>query len=112
MRKLSSLFFVYYFLITSCNQLPEGSQKTSFKVWGNCNMCKKTIESSLADLPGMIKANWDKDTKMIEVAFDTTKTSIGEIQQRIAASGYDNDAYKGNDSAYAHLHECCKYERK
>ena len=35
-----------------------------------------------------------------------------KIKKNVAAAGYDNDAYKGDDKAYSNLPECCQYERK
>lgn len=119
MKKI--LILCVFALLFSCGNKPEvaessltvegTSAKATFKVWGNCGMCKKTIEKSL-QAEGINSADWDKDSKMISVSFDTTMFSLDEIQQRIAAVGYDNFKYRGNDSAYAELHECCHYERK
>lgn len=84
---------------------------STFKVWGNCEMCQETIESSLK-VDGISKANWNKDTKMITVSYDEKKISLDQIQKNIAAAGYDNEKYKGDDKAYRALPECCQYERK
>ena len=89
----------------------NGGQTEKFKVWGNCGMCKKTIEKSLK-IEGVKKASWDVKTKEITVSFDPKKTSLKVIQESICAAGYDNDGCKGNDAAYEKLHACCKYERK
>jgi periplasmic mercuric ion binding protein len=74
-------------------------------------MCKKTIESAL-DKDGIKTANWNKDTKMIHVEFDSTIIKPDGIQKLIAATGYDTDLFTANDESYSNLHECCQYERK
>ena len=74
-------------------------------------MCKKTIEKSLK-VEGIAQATWDKSSKQITVAYDSVKVNLDQIQRNIAAVGYDNDAYRGDDAAYEQLPECCKYERK
>ncbi|MDZ4665362.1 MAG: heavy-metal-associated domain-containing protein [Bacteroidota bacterium] len=89
----------------------NGVAVSIFKVWGNCGMCKKTIERSL-DNEAISDVNWNSETKMMEVRYDATKISLDDIQKEIASVGYDTPNYKGNDSSYANLHECCKYERK
>ncbi len=89
----------------------EGTTSASFKVWGNCEMCKETIEKSIT-VKGVSKADWNTETKQIEVFYDSTKISLDDIQKAIAAAGYDNAAYKGDDKAYHNLPECCQYERK
>ena len=100
-------------LLTSCNQTANSIANTTanFKVWGNCNMCKEIIEGSLK-VDGVSKAEWDTESKQIEVSYDSTKISIDAIQKHIASVGYDNDKYNGDGAAYNNLHECCKYERK
>jgi hypothetical protein len=46
------------------------------------------------------------------VTFDSLRVNLADIQQTIAAVGYDNDAFEGDSVAYAGLHKCCKYKRK
>ena len=48
-------------LLTSCNQTANSIANTTanFKVWGNCNMCKETIEGSLK-VDGVSKAEWQQ----------------------------------------------------
>lgn len=75
-------------------------------------MCKKTIEKSVGDLDGLVKADWNVKTKMMTVSYDTAKVQLAEIQQKIAAAGYDNEAFRGDDEAYTNLHHCCQYDRK
>ncbi len=87
------------------------NKENDFKVWGNCNMCKSTIEKSV-DVDGVVKAEWNKDTKMMHVAYDSTKTSLDKIQHMISDSGYDTEMYRAADEKYDGLHECCHYERK
>ena len=85
--------------------------RSSFKVWGNCDMCKETIEGSLKK-DGITEANWNDETKIISVTYDSSKINLDAIEKNIAAVGYDNLKYKGDDKAYAELPECCRYERK
>ncbi len=112
--KLSTLSFLFLaFVLFSCSAgMPEHAVESEFKVWGNCGMCKKTIENSLKEAPGVVSADWNKDTKMMTLVFDTTKTDVRSVQEQIATSGYDTELVRGNDEAYAALHECCLYERK
>lgn len=89
----------------------NGLATSTFKVWGNCEMCKETIEGSLTD-EAIKSASWDVDTKMITISYDEKKITLDQLQQKIAAVGYDNIKYKGNDLAYGNLAACCQYERK
>lgn len=111
--KLFSIFISLVFF-AACNGVstPPSAKTAEFKVWGNCGMCKKTIEGSLKDKPGIIKADWNVKSKQMSVQFDTLRISLKDIQQTIALAGYDNDAFQGDSAAYAGLHECCQYTRK
>lgn len=92
-------------------QVAEGISTSSFKVWGNCEMCKETIEGSLK-VNGITKADWNVDSKIITVTYDSKIITLDQIQKNIAAVGYDNDKYKGDDKAYEELPGCCQYDRK
>lgn len=111
--KLSALLLVL--LITFGNgQLfaQTAKHKTEqFKVYGNCGMCKETIESALKKKEGISKKNWDKNTKMISVTFDESKLTLLQIKQKLADVGYDTDALQAKDEVYNNLPDCCKYER-
>lgn len=110
MKKLIILTTIFILTILT-QSIAGGGQTEKFKVWGNCGMCKKTIEKSLK-IDGVKKASWDVKTKEITVSFDSKKTDLKKIQQAICNAGYDNDGCKGNDEAYNKLHSCCKYDRK
>ena len=98
--------------LAACNGTSTAHLKSeTFKVWGNCGMCKKTIEKSLK-VSGIADADWNKDTKIMTVSFDSTAITLAQIQKNIAAAGYDTEQLRGDDAAYANLHSCCKYERK
>ena len=88
----------------------SNAKTETFKVWGNCGMCKKTIEKAL-DREG-IEADWNKTTKKITVTYNSKKYTLLQIHQFVAAAGYDTEKLRGDDMAYSKLHECCQYERK
>ena len=82
----------------------------TFKVSGNCGMCKSTIEKAAKEA-GAKEASWDVDKKEITVTYVSSSTNTAKIQQKIADAGYDNAGFKGSDAAYNKLHACCKYDR-
>ena len=86
-------------------------QKETIKVWGNCGMCKTTIEKA-AKKAGVKTANWNEDSKELKVSYAVNKTSSAKIQEAIAKSGYDTQDLTADIKAYDNLHGCCKYERK
>lgn len=89
-----------------------GNKTEKFKVYGNCGMCETRIEKAAKAVPGVETANWDKETKMIEVTFDDSKTDTDKIELAIAEVGHDTVKHKAKDSVYDELPECCLYERE
>ena len=84
--------------------------KTTFGVRGNCGMCKATIEKAANGIDGVEHANWDKDKKKIDIAFDAAKTNAMAVHTAIANSGYDTEKVMGNLDAYKGLPGCCQYD--
>lgn len=89
----------------------NGITTSIFKVWGNCEMCKETIENSLK-IEGVSFADWNSDSKMITVIFNSKQINLDQIQKQIASVGYDNIKYTADDKVYENLHDCCQYDRK
>ena len=87
-------------------------QSAQFQVWGNCGMCKKTIEKAAMAVAGVESANWDVDTHQFNLVYDASKTDVQKVHKAIAAAGYDTDAVRGSDKAYKKLHGCCQYDRR
>ncbi|GAF05263.1 efflux RND transporter periplasmic adaptor subunit [Saccharicrinis fermentans] len=83
-----------------------------FKVSGNCDLCKATIEKAVKGLEGINVADWNVETKQMHVSFNNDKVSLDKIHKTIAAAGYDTEMVKGNDNAYKNLPECCQYTRE
>lgn len=89
-----------------------GQDKTeSFKVYGNCGMCKKRVETA-AKLDGVSSAVWNVDTKIMTVTYDESKTNKEAIQKKITAVGHDTELFTADDAVYKKLPGCCLYERK
>ncbi len=82
-----------------------------FKVYGNCGMCESRIEKAAKSVEGVSSADWNKETKMIEVTFDSSKTDLDSIHKAIAKAGHDTELYRAGDEVYDGLPGCCKYDR-
>ncbi|MBK7880674.1 MAG: heavy-metal-associated domain-containing protein [Saprospiraceae bacterium] len=109
---IKSIIVVFFTLFTTqigTAQI-ENFQILLFKVHGNCGMCKKTIEKA-GNVKGVSKTEWNVETKVATITIDTTKISFGEILQRIANAGYDNDKFRAPDAIYGKLPACCQYPR-
>lgn len=108
--KLSAALLCSIFAINLSFAQPALTDET-IKVWGNCGMCKTTIEKA-AKKAGAVKANWNKDSKELKVSYATEKTSGNKIQESIAKAGYDTQDLLGDNAAYKKLPACCHYDRK
>jgi len=82
-----------------------------FEVKGNCGMCENRIEKAAKSVDGVSAADWNKETKMLEVSFDESKTSVHKVQMAIAKVGHDTPMHKATDEVYNALPGCCKYDR-
>ncbi|MBS4029159.1 MAG: DUF3347 domain-containing protein [Ignavibacteriales bacterium] len=95
---------------TACNAQIKNAKTESVKIYGNCGMCKSTIEKA-GNVKKVAQVEWNKDTKMATLTYDPSKTNQEEILKRIALAGYDSDQFLAPDDAYAKLPGCCQYER-
>ncbi len=82
-----------------------------FDVRGNCSMCESRIEKAAQTVKGVVKADWNMGTALIDVTYDPSKTSVDKIQSAIAGAGHDTPLYKAKDEVYNRLPACCKYDR-
>ena len=114
--KIQPFFFLILSFFFTCSfdasALIIKTETATFKVFGNCGMCKERIEGALKKNINIHKADWNEDTKMISVSYDPQMISLTEIHNIIASVGYDTEKVKGNDAAYKKLHGCCQYERR
>ena len=110
MKYLPLIAFLTLVLV-SVGSFAQTSKKQTVKVWGECGMCKKTIEKAAKEA-GASSANWNVESKMLTVAYNEKQTDLTKIEKSVAAAGYDTKNFTANDEAYKGLHACCQYERK
>lgn len=120
MKTIKLIFIVLVTVLLTSTSYSQTSQKAdsnaktkteTFKVWGNCESCQARIEKA-AKIDGVSAASWNKDTKMLTVAFNPAKTSDETIQKSIAAVGHDTEKFKADNKVYDQLPACCQYQRK
>jgi len=113
MKSITKVFLVIVAVFAYTNGVAQikNAKTETVKIYGNCDMCKKTIEKA-GKKKKASKVDWNKDSKVASLTFNSKTTSEDEILKRIALAGYDNEKYLAPTNTYAKLHECCKYERK
>jgi len=90
----------------------QQAKNEKFKVYGNCGLCENRIETAAKGVDGVTNAEWNKQTKMMEVKFDASKTDIKKIEKAIADAGHDTPMFKASEESYDALPGCCKYTRE
>ncbi len=95
-------------LIFNLTAQENAVKEAEFKVFGNCGMCKARIEKALK-IKEVKMAKWNKQTKMLKVAYLSSAITIDSLQQRVAAVGHDTEKFKAPDTVYAELPGCCLY---
>jgi len=108
---LVGLFSTTYGQEISNVQSVDTIKSEIFTVYGNCGMCKKTIEGSLKDETGVSEAIWNMDSGEMKVSFDSKSISLDVIKQKIADAGYDTDSHRAKVDIYNSLPGCCQYDR-
>jgi copper chaperone CopZ len=94
------------FSFSSCNAQIKNAKTESVKIYGNCEMCEKTIETA-GNIKKVASVDWNKDSKMATITYDSTKTNQDEILKLIALVGYDSDKFLAPDDVYNKLAGCC-----
>lgn len=111
MKSLKYLVIASMMLSTVAVSAQFKNQKTeNVTIYGNCGMCESTIEKA-GTLNKVALVDWNKETKIASITYDSSKTSTSEILKRIALSGYDSDSFLAPTAAYEALPGCCKYDR-
>lgn len=114
MKHLISVFVLSLFLAFSATaQAPAPKVATlTFKVYGNCDMCKERIEGAINELAGIKSASWSPETQLCTVVYRPKQIKEERLHQVVAAVGHDTEQVKATDKAYEALHGCCKYARE
>ncbi len=111
--KIKTVYFTVIIGLISVHSIFGQTTKTEeFKVSGNCGLCESRIEKAVNSVEGVNSADWDKETKILNVSFDTTKTDVDKIQIAIAKVGHDTEMHKADNKVYNSLPECCQYTRE
>ncbi len=93
------------------NYVPASHETTTFKVGGECGMCKQRIESNVRAIKGVKSASWNKETKVLTVTYNPMKIDIMDVHKKIASVGHDTELVKADDAVYDKLPNCCHHDR-
>lgn len=109
--KWITVFSLLMVVLVSCASAknPEKKKQIAYiQTNAQCEDCKERIEGVLNYEKGVSYAIMDLETKIVEVKYNTEKTSIDKIRNAISLIGYNADDVKANAEAQAALPECCQ----
>ena len=106
---MKTLLFLATFLIPMLGFSHD--HKTEFKVYGACGMCEARIEKAAKSVDGVEAADWNRETKMLTIEYDSGKVNLDDVHKKIAEAGHDTDKVRAKDEVYKALPACCHYER-
>jgi len=111
MNTIKSFFLLSTLALSmGCKGQLKNTRTLNVKIDGDCGMCEKTIER-VGTVKGESDLDRDVDTHIAKVTFDSTRTDLDAILQRVAQSGYDNERFLAPKEAYDKLPGCCQYDR-
>ncbi|PZX93380.1 MULTISPECIES: DUF3347 domain-containing protein [Flavobacterium] len=110
LKKIMIAILLLLSVVVSNAQI-KNAKIESVKIYGNCGMCEAKIEKA-GSLKNVANVDWNADTKMAVLSYDSKITSQDEILKRIALSGYDSDKFLAPDDTYSKLAGCCQYDRE
>ncbi|HKO76063.1 MAG TPA: DUF3347 domain-containing protein [Flavobacterium sp.] len=110
LKKIMMTIMLLFSFVASNAQI-KNAKTEEVKIFGNCGMCESTIEKA-GNLKKITQVDWNKDTKMAVLTYDSAITNKDEILRRIALAGYDSNSFLAPDNVYSKLPECCQYDRK
>jgi copper chaperone CopZ len=109
--KKTMMAIVLLLSVAVSNAQIKNTTTQTVKIFGNCGMCETAIEKA-GTINKVATVDWNKDTSMATLTYDTKQTNQDEILKRIALAGYDSEKFLAPDKAYSNLPGCCQYKRE
>jgi copper chaperone CopZ len=97
-----------FFLLTTQLLFSQKPIVVKIQTSAQCGDCKERIESKLNQTKGVVYAELNSETKVVEVKFKESKTNLDAIKGVIVSIGYDADDLKANVEAQKALPLCCQ----
>lgn len=113
MKSIFSVGMLIIVLLLTLNSFAQvkNAATEQVKIYGNCGTCKTAIEKA-GNLKNTASVDWNADTKMATLIYNSKKTTRDEILKRIALAGYDSEQFLAPDDVYGKLQTCCQYTRE
>ena len=106
MKKYIYLLFVIFLSNAYAQDSPK-KKKVSFKVSGNCEMCKMRIEKAALSVNGVKYANWSIPENQLRLIYNSNKVNIIEVHESVSNSGHDPSERRAPAEIYSELPRWC-----
>jgi mercuric ion binding protein len=100
------LFFL--FITLSSSLFAQKPALVSIQTNAQCGDCKERIETALNQTKGVVYAELNMETKVVEVKYNVKKTDVATLQKVLNLAGYDADDQKADSTAQKALPLCCQ----
>jgi outer membrane receptor for ferrienterochelin and colicins len=113
MKKIRIITILLFLLpalhsLAQLNKNAFADTTVTFKVSGACEICKQRIEMAVK-VKGIKKAQWNTESKMLQLVYNPSQVSLDKIENKIIAAGHDLENKKAADKTYESLPACCRY---
>lgn len=98
-------------LMTSCS-IAKNTEPTKRVVFiqtnAQCGECKERIEGVMNFEKGVIYSNLNVETKVLELKYNSNKTTLATLKSTISEIGYSADEVEADITAQKSLPACCQ----
>ena len=110
MKKYIYILFLFATFLLNA-QDSSNKEKTTFKVFGNCEMCKMRIEKAALSLKGVKYAKWSIPESQLTLIYNPSRIKLLDIHNSVSLSGHDTSLKDAPADVYNELPICCLYIR-
>ena len=82
--------------------------EAAFFTEGSCAACAARVEKALSNHPGLEQMRWDQENQMTLVLYHADKTSLEDLQQKVADAGFNTQYFDANPASRDTLLACCE----
>jgi copper chaperone CopZ len=99
---------ILFMLVLNTTLFAQKPIVISIQTSAQCGDCKQRIETTLNQAKGVVYAELNLETKVVEVKFKPSKTDATAIKTALTLIGYDADEMKADPAAQKALPLCCQ----
>jgi len=104
------IMLVMFMGFSASAQKDPKTKTVKFKTSAICEMCEERIEDALNYTKGVVYAELDMETKVLEVKYKTKFLNAEKVKYAVSMAGYDAGETPRNQKAFEALPKCCKSE--